>query len=124
MFKVIIIDDEKVVCRTIKLELEEAGYLVDCAFNGQEGIKKIIEGQYDLVFVDLILPDTDGVRVCRQIKEGKPDTIVVLISGHVNEIENNKEAFFSAGGYAKVLTKPFKENEIMDLVREMSKGRG
>ena len=47
MLKVIIIDDEKIVCRTVTMELEEAGCAVDYALSGREGVKKIVEGEYD-----------------------------------------------------------------------------
>lgn len=123
--KILIIDDEKIVCIAVKKELEKEGYKVECASNGSDGVKIIKENGFQIVIVDLMLPDIDGVEVCKEIKKECPRVKVILMSGHSNKIEERKEDFISAGGCKRFIRKPFNEGELVELTRdEFEKGAG
>lgn len=79
---ILIIDDEKNICLAIKNILEDEGYPCDYSLNYADGFKKLKEKMFDIIFLDIWLPDTDGVEGLREIKRYFPETEVVMISGH------------------------------------------
>ena len=82
MAKILIIDDEKAICNTLKEILSYEKYEVDIANDGAEGIKKAETGNYDLVLSDIKMPKMDGIEVLQKLQEMNPDLPVVMISGH------------------------------------------
>lgn len=68
MEKLLIIDDEEMFVKGLKLSLEEEGFEVDAAYDGEEGLDKVRLGNYDLVILDIMLPKLDGFSVCREIR--------------------------------------------------------
>ncbi|MBU1084165.1 MAG: response regulator, partial [Candidatus Omnitrophica bacterium] len=114
---ILIIDDDKLVCTALKKELEGVGYTADYAMDAEEALSKVSEKKYDIIFVDFVLPRTDGIEVCRKIKEIRPDSIVVFITGKVDKNTIQDEVrFMEEGGESKCLYKPFFENEIAETV--------
>ncbi len=102
--KILVIDDEKRMCDSIKVLLSNIGYDVDIAENGKVGIDKLKAGQYDLVITDLMMPELDGFAVMKYIKENCPDTLVIVITGYAS-VESAVRAIRS-GAYDYIL-KPF-----------------
>lgn len=113
--KILVVDDTKIVCLGLEAELTDVGYQVTSAYSGKEAIHKVKEGSFDLVLLDLVMPEMDGVETCKAIKEINPKTEVVLISGHPSEVEKKKDAFIAAGGKDGFLRKPFLEGEIVEI---------
>src|SRR5262249_62432258 len=68
---ILLIDDEPRICDFIRRALETAGYVVDSVASGAEGLQRALEGDYDLVILDLIMPDVDGRRVLAQLVHGR-----------------------------------------------------
>lgn len=89
--KILIIDDEKNICLTIKDILEDEGHKADYSLNFKDGFNKIKDKIFDVVFLDIWLPDTDGNEGLKEIKKYFPELEVIMISGHGN-IENAVEA--------------------------------
>lgn len=78
---ILVIDDDKALCRSLQILLEAEGHSVDCAHLGREGIKAIYRVRPELTLVDLQLPDISGLEVLRQISESNVATHAVVISG-------------------------------------------
>lgn len=102
--RILVIDDEegiRVGCRRV---LEPEGYIVETAATGQEGLRKFMEGNFDLVLIDVVLPDMGGIDLLKPMLEKDPDVICVIITGYAT-IELAVQAI-RAGAY-DFLSKPF-----------------
>lgn len=66
--KALVVDDEKLIVKGLKFSLEQDGYEVDCAYDGQEAIDKARDKEYDIMLLDLMLPVFDGYQVCQQVR--------------------------------------------------------
>ncbi len=119
--RVLVIDDEPIICRGLEKELTDAGYEADSAGNCDEALNKIKAVPYDLVFVDLVLPGKDGVETCKEIKEISPQTKLVFMTGMLEIDPILKEMQFVAGGRAYYLYKPFMQGEILEVARKALK---
>ena len=67
-YKILVVDDEKLIVKGIKFSLEQDGMEVTSAFDGEEALKYIKENTYDLVVLDVMLPKLDGLAVCQQTR--------------------------------------------------------
>ena len=101
---ILVIDDEKRMCDSIKVLLTNIGYEVDTAENGKIGIDKLKTTRYDLVITDLMMPELDGFAVMKYIKESCTNTLVIVITGYAS-VESAVRAIRS-GAYDYIL-KPF-----------------
>lgn len=102
--KILVIDDEKRMCDSIKVLLSNIGYEVDIALNGRTGIEKLQSTSYDLVITDLMMPELDGFAVMKYIRENCSSTLVIVITGYAS-VESAVRAIRS-GAYDYIL-KPF-----------------
>lgn len=116
MANILIIDDEKSICTTIQGILEDEGYTADYALNFKEGFSKLKDFSYDILFLDIWLPDRDGIDGLKDIKKYFPELEVVIISGHGN-IENAVEAI-RLGAY-DFLEKPLSLERILLIVKHL-----
>ena len=82
MTKILIIDDDKGIRRTLAEIFEYENYKVDEAVDGLEGMVKIKNNTYDAVFCDIKMPKMDGMEVLEQAQKIKPDLPIIMISGH------------------------------------------
>lgn len=114
MARILIIDDEKAICNTLKEILTYEKYEVDIANDGAEGIKKAETGNYDLVLSDIKMPKMDGIEVLQKLQEINPDLPVVMISGHGN-IDTAVDAL-KKGAY-DYISKPPDLNRLLVTVR-------
>ena len=96
--------------------LKEAGYNVDSVENGQKGLEKIREKDYDVVLTDLIMPVMGGMELLRNIKHFKPGISVIIITAF-GTIENAVEAI--KVGASDYITKPFKIDEVQTKIRKV-----
>jgi two-component system response regulator AtoC len=102
--RILVIDDEKRMCDSIKVLLTNIGYEVDTAENGRIGIEKLKSQEFGLVITDLMMPELDGFAVMKHIKENCPNTLVIVITGYAS-VESAVRAIRS-GAYDYIL-KPF-----------------
>ena len=79
---ILIIDDEIGILKSLGAVLQDEGYAVSTAETGREALRLLKEEHYALVFLDVWLPDGDGLEILRQIREENPDTLVIIMSGH------------------------------------------
>ncbi len=114
MAKILIIDDEKAIRNTLREILEYESYQVDEAANGEEGLNKIENGEYDAVLCDVKMPKMDGMTVLTRAKEIDEDLPFVMISGHGN-VEMAVEA--TKKGAFDFIVKPPDLNKLLITLR-------
>ncbi len=116
--KIMVVDDEPYIARVIKFKLEQEGYLVIAANDGQSGLQKIKEEKPDLILLDVMMPGLSGYEVCQKIKEdaelaGIP---VVILTAKGQERDREQGLTMGASDY---ITKPFSPNRLLELVKNM-----
>lgn len=114
MAKILIIDDEKSIRKTLREILEYEKYLVDEAADGAEGLSLIEKNKYDIILCDIKMPKMDGIEVLDKIIAQSIDTPVVMISGHGN-IETAVEAVKK--GAFDFISKPLDLNRLLVTIR-------
>ncbi len=107
--RVLVVDDDPVVCKSFDRVLSSKGYAVVTARDGEEALRKIADGAYDAVFTDIKMPGIDGITVAEQIRAQRPWLPVVIVSGYATA-EN--EARAKAAGVCAVLHKPLSPQMI------------
>jgi DNA-binding NtrC family response regulator len=112
--KILIIDDEPAVCKGCRLALTDEHHVVQVCMTGREGMDLIREGDYDLVLLDMKLPDIEGMEILRTIRETKLWMIVVVMTGY-STIQNAVEAM-KLGAF-DYLAKPFTDEELILVVQ-------
>lgn len=78
MARVLVVDDEKLIVKGIRFSLEQDGYEVDCAYDGEEAIEMAKKTEYDIVLLDVSFPSTDGFEVCQAIREFSDMPVIML----------------------------------------------
>ncbi|MBI5187519.1 MAG: response regulator [Nitrospirae bacterium] len=111
MTKILIADDESVICDLIKLFLEGKGFQVSVASSGKEAIRLFNSERPNIMILDIGLPDMDGLELLSKVKTASPDTKVIVTTGYSNTEIQQKAFSLGASNY---LTKPF---DIHDLLR-------
>lgn len=110
--KILVVDDSKVVVYGFRRELEKAGFAVTAAVGGGEALEIIKSERFHIVFTDLVMPEINGVIVCREVKKSSPETEVVLISGYPADVLEHLRDFLQAGGRDEILRKPLFDDEL------------
>jgi DNA-binding response OmpR family regulator len=80
--KILIVDDDQNILRLYKEELEEDGYTIVTASNGQEALEQFDKESPDLVTLDILLPDIDGIKLLRQMKEKRPRLPIIMSTAY------------------------------------------
>lgn len=111
--KILIIDDEISIRRLIKVSLKSQGYNIIEAVNGQDGIQQTAMARPELIILDLGLPDMDGLKVLKAVREWATMPIIVLT---VRDSETDKVSLLDAGAN-DYLTKPFSVPELLARIR-------
>ncbi|PHN02465.1 response regulator transcription factor [Flavilitoribacter nigricans] len=117
----LVIEDEQNVAAFIQKGLREEGYEVLLAYDGAAGLELLQQHPVDLVILDLILPGTNGLEVCRQIRSGEHSEIPVLMLTALGSTENVVSGLDS--GADDYLTKPFKFKELLARIRALLRRR-
>ena len=103
MARVLVVDDEKLIVKGIRFSLEQDGYEVDCAYDGDEAIDRAKEREYDVVLLDVMLPGHDGFEVCQTIREFSEMPIIMLTA----RSEERDELLGFELGVDEYISKPF-----------------
>jgi FixJ family two-component response regulator len=111
--RILVVDDDKNIRVTLAQCLADAGHEVDLAVSGEHALEKLEAGDYDLVLLDIKLPDADGVEVLRRLKHRRPDQAVVMMTAY-GTIETAVETMKL--GALDYLQKPFTPEEIRNVV--------
>ena len=113
--RILVVDDEMIVCESCKRILEEEGYEVDIALSGQEAFEKMKANPFDIVITDLKMPGIDGMEVLKTFRREYSDSIVIMITGF-STVETAVEAM-KLGAF-DYIPKPFTPDEVTIVVKK------
>jgi YesN/AraC family two-component response regulator len=119
MGKILIIDDEPYILLMLKKMLERAGYEVDLASNGREGLELFSKASADLVITDIIMPDKEGLELILEMKKKRPGLKIIAMSGGGRISPESYLECAQHFGAEKVFQKPFKQKEMVTAVKEL-----
>lgn len=120
MPKILVVDDEKVLVKGIKFNLENEGYQVETGSDGEEAVEKARVGQFDLVILDLMMPKIDGLQACMKIREFSNVPIIMLTA---RSEDADKIIGFECGA-DDYITKPFNILEVKARIRALLRRAG
>ena len=112
--KILIVDDDPALCNNLSEVLSEKGYSVKAATSGENALEHIDREEFDIVLVDLVMPDINGMDLLTEIKREKPNTQVIMITAFAT-VENAVESMKK--GASDYISKPFKINEVEIAVK-------
>ena len=113
MSKILIVEDEEAIADLERDYLELSGFTVEVANDGDTGLQKALNEDYDLLILDLMLPGTDGFDICRQVRDVK-NTPIVMVSAKKDDIDKIRGLGLGADDY---MTKPFSPSELVARVK-------
>ena len=113
MAKILIVEDEANIARFLELELKHEGYEVDKAPDGRMGLQKALEGNFDLILLDIMLPGLSGIEVCRRVRMESRVPIIMLTA---KDDVTDKVAGLDMGA-DDYMTKPFAIEELLARIR-------
>ncbi len=114
--KLLIIEDEKQVADNLKEGLEQHNYIVDIAYNGKEGQQLAREYDYDIIILDLMLPDIDGEDLCRKLRDEGNKSFIIMLTAK-KQLDNIITGLDC--GADDFLTKPFEFSELLARMRAL-----
>ncbi len=112
--RVLLVEDDTSITRTIQLMLKSEGMVIDTTDLGEDGLEIAKLYDYDIILLDLVLPDMDGVDVLRRLRQARVETPVLVLSG-LSQSENKVRCL--AGGADDYLTKPFDKRELVARIQ-------
>ena len=113
--KILVVDDEKLLVKGIKFNLENEGYQVECAYDGAAAVELARTGGFDLIILDLMMPEIDGLEACMRIREFSNVPIIMLTA---RSEDTDKIIGFECGA-DDYITKPFNILELKARIRAM-----
>ena len=114
--KILVIEDNKDLAQLLELHLRDNAFDVDLAFDGADGLSRAVNAAYDLVILDLMLPEVDGLEICRRIRAQKTYTPIIMLTSKSSELDRVLGLEMGADDY---VTKPFSIRELMARVKAM-----
>ena len=111
--KILVVDDEKLLVKGIKYNLEQEGYQVVTAFDGEEAVHLAHDESIDLILLDLMLPKLDGLTVCRTVR-GFSDVPIIMLTAKSEDIDKILGLEYGADDY---ITKPFNIREVTSRIK-------
>ena len=118
--KILVVDDEKLLVKGIKFNLENEGYQVECAYDGAAAVELVRSGGFDLIILDLMMPEVDGLEACMRIREFSNVPIIMLTA----RSEDTDKIIGFESGADDYITKPFNILELKARIRAMLRRAG
>ena len=117
---ILVIDDEEDIVLVLKARLENAGYEVDCAFDGKEGLEKIKQRKPDLAVIDIMMPEINGSTLCGMMKFDNryKDIPVILLTARGRDLDKEIGDTVGADAY---MVKPFDAQVLLELIEDLLK---
>lgn len=116
--KILVIEDEHRIAQSIKKGLEQERYTVDVAYTGTTGLDEASSGSYDVIVLDRMLPEMDGVAVCKALRDQDIHTPILMLSAK-SQLHDKVSGL--DGGADDYLTKPFSFEELLARIRALSR---
>jgi len=111
--KILVVDDEKVIVKGIKYNLEQEGYQVLCAYDGEDAVNIAKDSSIDLILLDVMLPKMDGLTACRTIREFS-NVPIIMLTARSEDIDKILGLEYGADDY---ITKPFNIREVTSRIK-------
>ncbi len=112
--RILIVEDDASTASSIEMMLQSEGYVIDCTEYGEDGLEIGRIYEYDLIILDIMLPDIDGYEVLRRLRDSRVETPILILSG-LSELDHKLKGLgFGADDY---LTKPFDRRELLARVQ-------
>ena len=112
-YKILVVDDEKLIVKGIKFSLEQDGMDIDVAYDGEEALELIKKNDYDLAVLDVMLPKMDGLQVCREVREFAQMPII-MVTAKGEDMDKILGLEYGADDY---MTKPFNILELKARIK-------
>ncbi len=112
--KILLVEDDRDISHLVELHLTDLGYEVDNAYDGKEGLDLATSGRYDLIILDLMLPEVDGLEICKSLRAASDYTPILMLTARSSEVDRVVGLEIGADDY---LTKPFSIQELMARVK-------
>lgn len=113
MARILVVDDEKLICEEFRDILEDEGHDVETALNGMEALQKVEDASYDIVFLDVLMPRMEGREVFEEMKKLNASLPIVMMSGY---LPPNKEQDVLRMGALACLRKPLELDRVRSLI--------
>jgi DNA-binding response OmpR family regulator len=114
--RILIIEDDHKIANAIKKGLEQESYAVDVSFDGQDGLGSALALEYDLIILDRMLPEVDGIQICRAIRDQSKKTPILMLTAK-DKIHDRVEGLNA--GADDYLIKPFAFEELLARIRAL-----
>ncbi len=114
--RILVVEDEYKIANSIKRGLEQEGYAIDVAYDGEEAYDLILGEEYDVIVLDLLLPKMDGLTLCKKIREEKIHTPILILTAK-GTLQDKVEGLNS--GADDYLVKPFAFEELLARIRAL-----
>ena len=111
--RVLVVDDEKLIVKGIKFNLEQDNMIVDCAYDGEEALEYAKKTEYDVVLLDIMLPKLNGYEVCQQIREFS-NMPIIMLTAKSDDMDKILGLEYGADDY---ITKPFNILEVKARIK-------
>ena len=115
---ILIIEDDARIAELIQRGLQEQGFVATLAYDGYSGKKLALQNNYDLIITDIILPKIDGLDLCKEIRQTKPDMPIIMLTA-LGTTDDKVEGFDA--GADDYLVKPFEMRELLVRIRALLK---
>lgn len=112
--RLLVVDDEQSISTLLQYNLQQAGFEVSTAMDGEEGYNKALEENPDLIVLDLMLPKMDGIEVCKKLRQQKVMTPILMLTAKDDEFDKVLGLELGADDY---MTKPFSPREVVARVK-------
>ena len=120
MPKILVVDDEAVIVKGLKFNLEREGFQVDAGYDGEQAVEMAREGGYDLILLDLMMPKVDGLQACARIREFS-DVPIIMVTARSEDTDKIVGFEYGADDY---VTKPFNIMELKARIRALLRRAG
>jgi DNA-binding response OmpR family regulator len=117
---ILVVEDERRLARAICRLLEEEGHTVDLAHDGEEGLAMAVDGSHDVIVLDVLMPEMNGIEVCRALRSNRIDTPVLLLTA-LDSVEDKVRGLDA--GADDYLPKPFAFQELLARLRALGRRR-
>lgn len=116
--KILVVDDEPYVVRSLMFVLKKEGYKTIGAYNGEEALQKAVEERPDLIFLDIMMPKMNGYEVCQKLKENEEtkNIYVIILTAKGQKEDKMKGVEVGANEY---ITKPFSPSKVVQRMKEI-----
>ncbi len=120
---ILLAEDNKINQKVAMLNLNNMGYQVDIANNGKEAVEKFENGDYDIIFMDVQMPEMDGVEACKKIREMENNSgstkKILIIAMTANTSEDERKKYWEAG-MNDYISKPFKRKKLVEILNKIA----